>query len=165
MKMFSDDLYHTPILSRPDVKLCKPIQVGFAILDLSKRHMYDGYYNTWLRHFPKSQLLFTDTDSFCVAVEHPDVYGEMATFKDWFDFSEYPRDDPLFDDSNRKRVGKFKDELNGLCMTRFIGLRPKLYSFEYLNLLGVIFGKKHRQRGAKSNEKQTDFRQLPIMSY
>ena len=81
MKMFSDDLYHTPILSRPDVKLCKPIQVGFAILDLSKRHMYDGYYNTWLQHFPKSQLLFTDTDSFCVAVEHPDV-------KDWFDFSE-----------------------------------------------------------------------------
>ena len=65
----------------------------------------------------------------------------MATFTDWFDFSEYPRDHPLFDESNRKRVGKFKDELNGLCMTRFIGLRPKLYSFEYLNLLGIIFGK------------------------
>ena len=65
----------------------------------------------------------------------------MVTFKDWFDFSEYPRDHPLFDESNRKRVGKFKDELNGLCMTRFIGLRPKLYSFEYLDLFGVIFGK------------------------
>ena len=103
--------------------------------------MYDGYYNTWLQHFPKSRLLFTDTDSFCVAVEHPDVYGEMATFKDWFDFSEYPRDNPLFDESNRKRVGKVKDELNGLCMTTFIGLRPKLYSFEYLDLSGVIFGK------------------------
>ena len=110
MKMFSDDLYRTPILSRPDVKLCKPIQVGFAILDLSKRHMYDGYYNTWLQHFPKSQLLFTDTDSFCVAVEHPDVYGEMTTFKDWFDFSQYPKDHPLFDETNPKRVGKFKDE-------------------------------------------------------
>ena len=96
--MFSNDLYRAPILSRPNVKLCKPIQV----LDLSKRHMYHGYYNTWLQHFPKSQLLFTDTDSFCVAVEHPDVYGEMATFQDWFDFSEYPRDHPLFNERNRK---------------------------------------------------------------
>ena len=65
----------------------------------------------------------------------------MATFKDWFDFSEYPRDHPLFDETNRKCVGKFKDELNGLCMTRFIGLRPKLYSFEYLDLSGAVFGK------------------------
>ena len=87
MKMFWNDLYRTPILSRPNLKLCKPIQVRFAILDLSKRQMYNGYYNTWLQHFQKSQLLFTDTDNFCVAVEHPDVYGEMTTFKDWFDFS------------------------------------------------------------------------------
>ena len=141
MKMFSDDLYHTPILSRPDVKLCKPIQVGFAILDLSKRHMYDGYYNTWLQHFPKSRLLFTDMDSFCVAVEHPDVYGEMENFQDWFDFSEYPRDHPLFNERNRKIVGKFKDELNGACMYIFIGLRPKLYSFNDLDLNGEIRGK------------------------
>ena len=66
--------------------------------------MYDAYYNTWLAHFPNSQLLFTDTDSFCVAVEHPDVYGEMATFQNWFDFSEYPRDHPLFDETNRKVI-------------------------------------------------------------
>ena len=102
--MFSNTTYQTYSLFRPDVKLCKPIQVGFAILDLSKRHMYDAYYNTWLTHFPKSQLLFTDTDSFCVAVEHPDVYGEMATFKDWFDFSEYPREHPLYDETNRKVI-------------------------------------------------------------
>ena len=151
MKMFFDDL------SRPDVKLCKPIQVGFAILDLSKRHMYDGYYNTWLQHFPKSRLLFTDTDSFCVAVEHPDVYREMLKFKYWFDFSEYPRDHPLFDESNRKRVGKFKDELNGLCMTRFIGLRPKLYSFEYLDLSGVVFGKNTAKGIQKAMKKRLTF--------
>ena len=105
----------------------------------------------------KSQLLFTDTDSFCVAVEHPDVYGEIATFKDWFDFSEYPRDHPLFDESNRKRVGKFKDELNGLCMTRFIGLRPKLYSFEYLDLSGVVFGKNTAKGIQKAMKKRLTF--------
>ena len=89
-----------------------------------------------LKHFPRTDLLFTDTDSFCVAIEHPDVFGEMATFKDCFDFSEYPRDHPLYDESNRKVVGKFKDELHGACMTKFVGLRPKLYSFEYIDAHG-----------------------------
>ena len=66
---------------------------------------------------------------------------QVSKFQKWFDFSQYPKDHPLFDETNRKSVGKFKDELNGLCMTRFIGLRPKLYSFEYLDLSGVVFGK------------------------
>ena len=94
----------------PTSNFAKLIQVGFAIMDLSKHHMYDGYYKTWLQHFPKSQLLFMDTDSFCFASENPDVYGEMTTFKDWVDFSQYPKDHPLFDETNPKRVGKFKDE-------------------------------------------------------
>ena len=38
-------------------------------------------------------------------------------------------------------MGKFKDELHGSCMSRFIGLRPKLYAFEYLGKDGVICGK------------------------
>ena len=108
-KRFHDELFGVE-LTRSNVELNKPIQVGLAILDLSKEHMYNAYYNVLLEHFPHTELLFTDTDSFCVAIEHPDVYGEMATFKDWFDFSEYPRDHPLYDESNRKVVGKFKDE-------------------------------------------------------
>ena len=119
--------------------------------------MFDGHYNTGLLHFPKSQLLFTDTDSFCVAVEHPDVYGEMSNFQNWFDFSEYPEGDFLFDETNHKLVRKFKDELNGHCIARCIGLRPKLCSFEYLDLIGVTFGKEHCKRYSKSNEKTIDF--------
>ena len=52
-KRFYGDLLAVE-LTRPNVELTKPIQVGFSILDLSKRHIYDGYYNTWLHHFPKS---------------------------------------------------------------------------------------------------------------
>ena len=102
-KRFHDELVGVKLI-RPDVKLNKPIQSGFTILELAKAHMVDAYYNTWLQHFPSSSLLFTDTDSFCVAVEHPDVYAEMAQFKDWFDFSEYPQDHPLYDDTNRKVI-------------------------------------------------------------
>ena len=67
-----------------------------------------------LQHFLKSQLLFTDTYSFCVAVEHPDVCREMSNYQD---FSEYPEDHFLFGETNRKLVGTFKDESKGLCMT------------------------------------------------
>ena len=149
-------------LARTNVELTKPIQVGFTILDLSKCFMCDNYYNTWLQHFPRSDLLFTDTDSFCVAVEHPDVYGEMAKFQDWFDFSEYPEDHALYDDTNRKVLGKFKDELEGTCMTKFIGLRPKLYSFEYIDNDGKISGKntaKGVQRAVKKRLTFDDYEQ------
>ena len=103
--MFSNYLFRTPILSRPNVNLCKSIQVGFAILDLSKRQHLASTLS-------KITTTLTDTDNFCVAVKYPNVYGEMTTLKDWFDFSQYPKDHPLFDKTNRKLVRKFKDELN-----------------------------------------------------
>ena len=103
--------------------------------------MYNGYYKTWLKHFPKSQLLFIDTDIFCVAVQHPHAYSEMETFQCLFDFREYPRDHPLHNERNRKIVSKFKDELNGADMPISIRLRPKLYSFKNLDWCGEMRGK------------------------
>ena len=44
-KRFHDDLLAVE-LRRQNCESKKPIQVGFSILDLSKRYMYDGYYNT-----------------------------------------------------------------------------------------------------------------------
>ena len=46
-----------------------------------------------------------------------------------YDFSEYPLDHPLYDTSNRKALGFFKDELNLVPMREFVGLRPKCYAF------------------------------------
>ena len=49
------------------------------------------------------------------------------------DKSNYPKTHPEFDETNKAKLGYFKDELCGskIC-TRFIGLRPKCYS---LNLI------------------------------
>ena len=55
----------------------------------------------------------------------------MYDMKDLFDFSEYPLNHPLYSTANMKVLGKFKDECCGLLMINFVGLRPKLYSFEY----------------------------------
>ena len=49
--------------------------------------------------------------------------------KDKFDFSEYPKTHKCYDETNKKVIGKFKDEAKGRIITEFIGLRPKLYSY------------------------------------
>jgi len=116
---------------KPALKLNRPIQVGFAVLDLSKHLMFDFHYNTWMKKFPKSNLLFTDTDSLAYEVIDDDICKGMYELKDKFDFSEYPSNHPLYSKDNMKVVGKFKDECNGLLMLSFTGLRPKLYSFLY----------------------------------
>ena len=45
------------------------------------------------------------------------------------DFSDYPINHPNYDASNKKVIGKFKDELKGEIINEFIGLKPKMYSY------------------------------------
>ena len=54
----------------------------------------------------------------------------MSTFSEEFDFSEYPKDHPLYNLNNMKVLGKMKDECHGLPLLSFRGLRPKLYCME-----------------------------------
>ena len=61
-KIFREDLVGIH-MAKPVLLLDKPIQVGFAILDLSKYLTYDFHYNKWMKKFPNATLLFTDTDS------------------------------------------------------------------------------------------------------
>ena len=79
---------------------------------------------------PNLTLLFTDIDSLAYKVVGHDLYAGMEEIKDQFDFSEYPENHFLKSFNNMKVVGKFKDECKGQLMLNFIGLRPKLYSFD-----------------------------------
>ena len=65
-------------MTKPVLLLDRPIQVGFAILDLSKYLMYDFHYNKWMKKIPNSTLLFTDTDSLAYEVVDHDLYADMA---------------------------------------------------------------------------------------
>ena len=68
--------------------------------------------------------------SLAYAVQTDDIYKDMATYAaDRYDFSEYPLDHPLYDASNRKALGFFKNELNSGLMQDIVGLRPKCYVF------------------------------------
>ena len=54
---------------KPVIKLNKPIYIGVCILELSKLHMYQYYYDVMNNEYDKNKLLYTDTDSFIFHIE------------------------------------------------------------------------------------------------
>ena len=44
-------------------------------------------------------------------------------------FSGYIKDHPCFNEENKKVIGKFKDELNGVPIEELIGLKAKMLLF------------------------------------
>ena len=72
-----------------------------------------------------NDTLFTDTDSLTYEIETEDAYKDFWSNKDKFDNSEYPFDLSYFDKSNKKVIGKFKDEVSGIPINEFLGLRSE----------------------------------------
>ena len=62
-------------------------------------------------------------------IEAEDVYQDFWNDKERFDNSDYPESSPYYDKSNKKVIGKFKDEAAGVPICEFIGLRSKMYSY------------------------------------
>ena len=116
------------------VTLNKPIYVGFAVLEASKRHMYNFHYNVMKPKYGENiSVLFTDTDSLFYSIKTDDVYDDFSKMQQYFDFSNYPKDHPLYSRKNAAKLGYFKDESGGIPITEFVGLRAKMYSYTVLN--------------------------------
>ena len=90
--------------------------------------MYDWYYNKLKQKYGENCiLLYTDTDWLLVDIKTEDVYKDMSETKDEYGLSDYPRHHPLYDKTNKKVIGKMKDECTGTPIAEYISLRPKLY--------------------------------------
>ena len=113
--------------SKKVMTLNKPICVGFCILELSKLLMYQFHYNYVLKTFD-AKLLFTDTDSLVYEIKSGNVYDQCLKDKHLFDFSGYPKNSVYYCVLNKKVLGKMKDELNGVRIVEFVGLKSKMYS-------------------------------------
>ena len=114
---------------KPVLALNKPTYVGFTVLELCKWLMYDFHYNFIKKHFD-AELLFTDTDSLTYEIKSENVYEEFFRWKDLFDFSNYPKDSNIFNETNKKIIGKMKDEFGGAIVEEFVGLKSKMYSMK-----------------------------------
>jgi hypothetical protein len=121
-------------MKKKSITLNKPIYAGMAILDLSKLHMYEFHYGYIKpKYGEKAKLLMTDTDSLCYHVETPDFYQDMQADIHKYDMSnfDYEKLAHFKDNRNKKVVGFFKEEGDGIPWSEFVGLRPKMYSLAY----------------------------------
>ena len=88
--------------------LNKANYVGFTVLELSKWLMYD-----FIKKHYDAKLLFTDTDSLTYETKSEEVYEEFFKHKHLLDFINCPKDSKFFDETNKKVIGKIKDESDG----------------------------------------------------
>ena len=115
--------------ARAKVTLNKPIAVGFCILEISKLIMYRFYYEVLKAKFgDRCSLLFTDTDSFCCEIRTRDLNDDFADMVDELDTSNFDCAHPLYSQTNRRVLGKFKSETGSTAPKEFVGLRAKMYS-------------------------------------
>ncbi|XP_039278288.1 uncharacterized protein LOC120350099 [Nilaparvata lugens] len=130
-KIFDDDCIATHF-HKQKVKFDKPIYIGFSVLDLSKLLMYQFYYDKIKKYDPDANLLYMDTDSFFLEM-NKDPYEIIKNNQEEFDTSDYDKNHECYNDKNKKVIGKFKDELNGIPLEEFCGLRSKCYSYMFSN--------------------------------
>ena len=96
-------------MHKTQLVLNKPVYTRMTILENRKILMYDFYYNYLkARYGQNCELIYTDTDSLLLNVQTEDVYKDMKEHSWLYDTSNYPKDHPLYDDRNKKVLGKMK---------------------------------------------------------
>ena len=121
------------VFRKNEVLMDKPIYLGFTVLELSKLHMYETYYDKIQPYFGEKNLLlhYMDTDSFILSVNTKDIIENLKNLEDIFDFSNLDENHELFSNKNKKVIGKFKIETpKNIWVDGFICLRSEMYAFK-----------------------------------
>ena len=125
--------YDSYTFKQNQVVMDKAIYVGFTILELSKLHMYETYYDTLQPYFGQEnlQLHYIDTDGMILSMRTKDIIEDLKNLEDIFDFSNLDKNHELFSERNMKVIGKFKIETpKNIWIGEFVCLRSKAYSFK-----------------------------------
>ena len=159
-KIFNENLVAVHKI-KETLTMNRPAYIGMCILDLSKTLMYDFHYN-YIKHKygNKAKLLFTDTDSLTYEIETKDAYKDVFQDKSKFDNSDYPENSPYFNITNKKVIGKFKDEAAGIPIIEFVGLRSKMYSYIKDDMDGGKTAKGIKKNVIKKDIKHEDYKNV-----
>ena len=137
--------------------LNRPAYVGTCILDPSKTLMYDFHYNYIKKKYGyRAKLLFTDTDSLTYEIKAEDVYKDFWNDKDKFNNSDYPNESPYYCNSNKKVIGKFKDEACGVPITEFVVIKNNVKHEDYKNVLLNNEQLHHKMKTIRNQEHQLE---------
>ena len=97
------------------------------IIELSKVLVCEFHYDYIKNKYDNnSRLLFTDTDSLIYEIKTKDVYEDFSNDKEMFDFSNYSK---CYDNLNKLVFGNMKNKTAAVAIEEFVGLKPKLYSY------------------------------------
>ena len=114
--------------SKITLKLNKPACIGMCILESSKVLMYEFHYAYIKNKYDnKSKILLTDTDRLMYEIKTEDVFEDLSSDKELFDFSNYSIKSKYYDDSNKLVIGKMKDNTSGVTIEEFFRLKSKMY--------------------------------------
>ena len=86
--------------------------------------------------------MFTDTGSLMYETKTKDVLEDFNKYEEMFDFRNFSSKSKYYDHSSKLIVGEMKDEISGVAIKKFVGL--KIYSFsvddnsEHQKAKGVI---------------------------
>ena len=69
------------------------------------------------------------------------MFMKFFKWKNLFDFSNYPKDSKFFDETNKKVIGKMKDEFGGVIVDKCVGLKSKMYSIKKLTVKNQLLQK------------------------
>ena len=129
-KWFSENLLAID-MKKAKVKMNKPVYLGLTILEVSKRLMYEFWYDYMKpKYGDNAKLCYIDTDSFIKHIKTEDFNKDIADdVKKRFDTSNFEVNRPLPKEKNKRVIELVKDVLGGKIMTKFVVLRPKTYSY------------------------------------
>jgi hypothetical protein len=116
------------------VMLDNPVAAGFTVLELSKLHMHRFHYGFALPRLggvEKCQLQMTD--SLVYLVEDAQPKAIFSANECYIDFSNFPTSHPMFSRTNQKVKGTFKVEHPDNAIIGFVGIRAKMYCFQFLS--------------------------------
>ena len=90
------------------------------------------------------------------------MYQDFWNDKEKFDNSDYIEGSPYFDKTNKKVIGKFKDEAAGVPICEFVGLRSKMYSYVKDNEKGGKTAKGIKKIVIKNNIRHKNYKNTLI---
>lgn len=128
------------------IELDKPTYIGACVTEYAKLHMYQILYDELPKMFPRGvELVYTDTDSFIVRVEHePDMSAEQI-------FARIRQVNPDFLGS---KGGQLKSETGEDLIDEVIALRSKVYAYR---TKGGYVGKRAKGTTAAAQTTQLDW--------
>ena len=118
-------------MKKTEVKMNKPVYLGFSILEISKTLINEFFYDYIKPKYQNNgKLCYMDTDSCIINIKTEYFYENIANdIEKIFDTLNYQVNRPLPKEKNKKVIGLMKDELGEKIMTDFAALRPKTFSY------------------------------------